>query len=141
MFRSGPARGRSSVVLRHQPIVSGSSSPPNTQSSAGAKLNRLTAKALLSHQEPRESSQRPPGSCLQIFTSAFSNPEPLQAKSIGCSSTHTQTTHCFLIFFGGGVSAADTVDHTGRGSARVCAVAIKRGPEMMELFLAPHTEE
>lgn len=64
-----------------------------------------------------------------------------QAKSIGCSSTHTQTTHCFLIFFGGGVSAADTVDHTERGSARVCAVATKRGPEMMELFLVHHTEE
>lgn len=55
--------------------------------------------------------------------------------------THTQMTQCFLTFFltwvydeadivvaaslvfGGGVSAADTVDHTRHGSARVCAVA------------------
>lgn len=47
MFHSGPARGRSSVVLRHQPIVSGSAEtivvffllPLNTQSSAGANLS------------------------------------------------------------------------------------------------------
>lgn len=46
VFRSGPARGRSSVVLRHQPIVSGSSSPPEHTEQCGCQTEQTHSQSV-----------------------------------------------------------------------------------------------